>query len=136
MVNVTMCVTASSWKFTGICEYWCGIWQVFLAQYKFEPMLSFSAFYVWSYVMSVGRDRKIDIYSVSTKETWVLGIICQLSFRVPSSYFFLQFIHCIVYIYFIITSWNSKKTNKKKLLTVHAMYSLLSISLENQTIEN
>lgn len=111
MVNVTRCVTASSWEFTGISEYWCDIWQVFLAQYNFEPMLSFSAFYVWSYVMSVGRDRKIDIYSVSTKETWVQGIICQFSFRVPFQLFFSPIppsIHCIVYIYFVITSWNSK----------------------------
>ena len=49
------------------------------------------AIYVRSYVMSVGRDRKIGIYSVSTKEnTWALGIIwvSEIPFQL-----FLQFLH-------------------------------------------
>lgn len=49
------------------------------------------AIYVWSFAISVGRDRKIDIYSVSTKEnTWALGIIWVL--EIPFQ-LFLQFLH-------------------------------------------
>lgn len=41
------------------------------------------AIYFWSFVMSVGRDRKIDVYPVSIKEKRIGGFICQLFFRNP-----------------------------------------------------
>lgn len=41
------------------------------------------AIYFWSFVMSVGRDRKIDIYPVSIKEKKIWGFICLLYFRHP-----------------------------------------------------
>lgn len=60
---------------------------------NFNPCCVY-AIYIWSYVMSVGRDRKIDIYSVSTKEkkkvSSILFVSCisWILFQL-----FLQFLH-------------------------------------------
>lgn len=96
------------------------------------------AIYVWSYVMSVGRDRKIDIYSVSTKEkkkdissiffvSCIPGIPVQL---------FLQFLNpfnishpiCIcLHCHYQLNSILKQQKNTDSLC--HVLYNLIWISL-------
>lgn len=80
------------------------------------------AIFFWSYVMSVGRDRMIDIYPVSTKDMssarFYLSVVCQKSHSnyfsnssIPPSYR-IPF----AFVYIVITSWtpfwNSKKSTE------------------------
>ena len=96
------------------------------------------AIYVWSFAISVGRDRKIDIYSVSIKEnTWALGIIWVL--EIPFQ-LFLQFLHPSKVVHPICICLHcyyqqKKRKEKKNDGFPHIRYSLLWISSEIWMIE-
>lgn len=68
-------------------------------------------FYIWSYVMSVGGDRKIDIYPVSIKAMSFLyhsSFVLQKSHSNYSSSSSIHPSYCIQFsfVYIVITSWS------------------------------